>query len=156
MFARAKDRWFHDAFLLAVVLKGLGGVIEIAAGCILVFTDEFSDIAFFLARNQLIQDPEDHLASHLRQFASLSHEAFVFAGAYLIAHGLLKLFISGALWRNYAWAYPVAIVFLLLFIFYEVVRIAQTDFLPLICLAVFDIIMLSLVAHEYKRQPHRA
>jgi len=149
-----RERRIHDVFLVVVLLKGLDGLIEMALGFLLIFTDEFSDVVFFLTRDAVIDDPNNFFATHLRAFASQSHEAFVIGGLYLVAHGFLKLFISGSLWRNYIWAYPAAMVFLGLFIFYEVIRIAQTGSVPFICLAIFDILMLWLVIHEYKKIPH--
>lgn len=143
-------------FLLTVVLKGLDGLLEIVLGSLLIFTDAFSDVVFALTRDALIDDPDNYFATHLRAFASQSHEAFVIGGLYLIAHGMLKLFISGTLWRNYAWAYPAAMVFLSLFIFYELIRVAQSGSIPFMCLAAFDIFMLWLVIYEYKKWPHLA
>lgn len=150
-----KERGFHDLFLVMVVLKGLDGLLEIALGFLLIFTDTFSDVVFFLTKYALIEDPDNYFATHLRAFASQSHEVFVIGGLYLIAHGLLKCFISGALWRNYSWAYPVAMVVLGLFIFYEIIGVFARDSIPLMCLAVFDIVMLYLVGREYRRTSHR-
>ena len=147
-----KERWIYDAFLVTVVVKGIDGVLEIALGLVLIFTDEFSDVVFFLTRNALIDDPDNYFATHLRAFASQSHEAFVVGGLYLVGHGILKSFIASSLWRNYTWSYPVAMVILALFIFYEVVHIALTGSIPFVLLAVFDIVMLLLVGHEYRKQ----
>ena len=152
---KAQQR-IHTLFLIAVLLKGLDGILEIGLGFLLMFTDTFSEVVFFLTRNELIEDPNNFFATHLRAFASQSHEAFFIGGLYLVAHGVLKAFISGTLWRNYAWAYPAAMMFLAVFIVYELIRILQTGSIPLMCLALFDVIMLGLVAYEYKRWPHRA
>lgn len=155
-FAKLKEKGLHDAFLVAVVLKGLDGLLEIVLGFLLIFTDTFSHTVFFLTRDALIDDPDNYFATHLRAFASQSHEAFVIGGLYLIAHGAVKTFISGSLWRNYSWAYPAAMVFFSLFIFYEVIHVARTGSIPFMCLAAFDILMLWLVGREYMREPHRS
>lgn len=154
MWKRVKDNLFHEAFLIVVILKGLDGILEIVLGFVLIYTDTFSDAVFFLTREAIIDDPDNYFATHLRAFASQSHHVFVIGGLYLIAHGILKTFISGALWKNYSWAYPVAIVVLGLFIFYEIVGVFSRGSIPLMCLAVFDIVMLWLVGNEYKKQPH--
>ena len=156
MSRNLKERSIHRIFLVTVFLKGLDGLLEIALGLLLIFTDEFSDVVFFLTRDAIIDDPNSFFATHLRAFASQSHEAFVIGGLYLVAHGMLKTFISGSLWRNYVWAYPVALVFLGLFIFYEVIHVARTASIPFMILAAFDILMFWLVAYEYKKWPHRA
>lgn len=151
----ARERRIHDLFLLAVALKGLDGLLEIVLGLLLMFTDSFSDIVFLLTNDAIIDDPNNYFATHLRAFASQSHEAFFIGGLYLLAHGILKVFISATLWRNYTWAYPAAMMFLGLFIFYELIRIVQTSSIPLMCLALFDVIMLWLVVYEYRKWPHR-
>ena len=152
---KIKERWIYDAFLITVIIKGLDGLLEVIVGLLLIFTDTFSEVVFFLTRNEIIDDPNNYFATHLRAFASQSHQAFVVGGMYLVVHGILKAFISGSLWRNYAWAYPAAMTLLSLFISYEVIRIGQTGSIPLIGLAIFDVIMLGLVGHEYKKLPHR-
>ena len=154
-----KERGIHEAFLLTVVLKGLDGILEVVLGILLTFTtftDTVSNTVFFLTQNEIIEDPDDFFATHLRAFASQSHEAFLLGGLYLVAHGLVKAFLSGALWRNYAWAYPAAMAFLGLFILFQLISISVTGSIPLILLTLFDIAMFWLVFHEYRHWPHRA
>jgi uncharacterized membrane protein len=151
-----KERSIHDAFLVTVFIKGIDGILEIVLGVLLIFTNTISTLILSLVHNELIEDPDDFFATHLRAIANQSHEAFVLGGLYLVAHGLVKTFLSGALWRNYLWAYPAAMAFLGMFILYQLIRIIQTGSLPLILLTAFDIFMLWLVAHEYMRYPHKA
>ncbi|HTR18466.1 MAG TPA: DUF2127 domain-containing protein [Candidatus Paceibacterota bacterium] len=153
-----KEKRIHDAFLLTVVIKGLDGVLEVALGALLTFTPfttTLASAAFFLTRNEIVEDPDSFFATHLRALASQSHEAFVLGGLYLIAHGLVKTFLSVSLWRNYTWAYPAAMAFLGLFILFQIIRISVTGSIPLILLTFFDIGMFWLVWHEYKKWPHR-
>ena len=151
-----KDRGFHDAFLITVVIKGVDGVLEIGLGFLLMFTDTFSNVVFFLTNDALIDDPDNYFATHLRSLASQSHHAFVIGGLYLVAHGILKAFISASLWKNYSWAYPAAMALLGLFIFYEIIQVLARGSIPLMCLAAFDIAMLWLVSREYRKHPQGA
>src|ERR1700733_13691383 len=96
-----EEKRIHLLFLIAVILKGLDGLLEIARGVGLIFTDEFSDVVFFLTRDAIIDDPNNYFATHLRAFASMSHEAFFIGGLYLVAHGAVKVFISATPWKNY-------------------------------------------------------
>lgn len=146
-----KEQGFYDAFLITVVIKGVDGLLEIALGFLLMFTDTFSDVVFFLTNDAIIDDPNNYFATHLRAFASQSHHAFVIGGLYLVAHGVLKTFISASLWRNYSWAYPAAMAILGLFIFYEIIGILAHGSIPLMCLSAFDIAMLWLVGREYRK-----
>lgn len=149
-----KERGFYDAFLITVIIKGVDGLLEIVLGLLLMFTDTFSALVFFLTNDAIIDDPDNYFASHLRAFASQSHHAFVIGGLYLVAHGVLKTFISASLWRNYSWAYPAAIAILGLFICYELINIFAHGSIPLMCLAAFDIAMLWLVGREYRKHAH--
>jgi uncharacterized membrane protein len=151
-----RERGIHEAFLVAVFIKGIDGLLEIVLGILLIFTNTVSHVILALIRNELIEDPDDFFATHLRAFANQSHEVFLLGGLYLVAHGLVKAFLSGALWRNYLWAYPAALAFLGMFILFQLIRIIQTDSLPLIFLTIFDIVMFWLVAHEYMRHPQHA
>lgn len=150
------QRGIHDVFLIGVALKGLDGFIELVLGCALLFTDEYTDVVSFFTNNDLVDTPNDLLATELSKLANLSHAAVAFAGIYLLAHGIVKLFIAGSLLKNYAWAYPVGAALLFILIAYEVVRIVQTGSLVLMGLTLFDVILLGLVGYEYTRWPHRA
>jgi uncharacterized membrane protein len=156
LYSFFKEYGLHDVFLITVVIKGIDGVIETVLGFLLIFTNTFSATVFFLTRDAIIDDPDNYFATHLRAFASQSHHAFVIGGLYLIAHGVLKAFIAGALWRNAPWAYPAAIAFLSLFVFYEVIQIAVSGSIPLMGLALFDIVMIWLVGNEYTRHHQKA
>jgi uncharacterized membrane protein len=149
-----EEKRIHFLFLLAIVLKGLNGLLEIGLGLLLMFTDTFSNVVFFLTRDAIIDDPDNYFATHLRAFASQSHEAFFIGGLYLVAHGSVKVFIAGTLWRNYSWAYPAAMAILALFILYEAIYVIQTYSIPFFLLSLFDVVMLWLVSHEYKKWPH--
>ena len=155
-FQNWKDRLFHDAFLVTVVVKGLDGILGIIFGFVLIYTDSVSDIIFFLTRNEIVEDPDNYFATHLRAFAAQSHEAFLIGGLYLIAHGLVKSFISISLWRSFVWAYPAAMAILSFFILGQLIRISQTGSLPLIIITLFDVVMLALVLREYLHHPNRA
>ena len=151
-----KDRGLHEAFLATVLIKGFDGVLEIVLGFLLMFTTVVNSVILFLIRDELIEYPYNFFATHLRALATQSHHAQLFGGLYLVAHGIVKTFLSVALWKNYAWAYPAAMAFLGLFIMYQLIRIAQTLSVPLMLLTLFDIVMLLLVAREYRSASHKA
>lgn len=145
------ERRIYDLFILGVVLKGVDGVLELVVGILLVFTHVLNNAVLALVHNELIEDPNDFFASHVRALTNASHDAQVFGGLYLIAHGVVKAFLSAGLLRNKAWAYPAAILFFSLFILYDLIRIFATHSIPLTFLAVFDAIVLGLVWYEYRR-----
>ncbi len=104
-----------------------------------------------LTQDELIEDPSDFVATHLlrgaQTFSLSSKNFFAF---YLLSHGIVKLFLVGALLRNRAWAYPASLVVLGLFIVYQVYRFTFTPSAGLVLLTVFDLIVMVLIWHEYR------
>ena len=74
----------------------------------------------------------------------------VFAGVYLVIHGLVKLFLVAGLLRNRLWAYPLSLWFLGVFIAYQCYRYTHTHSLWLVFLTVFDLAVVFLIWREYQ------
>jgi uncharacterized membrane protein len=62
----------------------------------------------------------------------------------------VKVVLVAALLRNKLWAYPVSLVVLGLFIFYQLYRFSYTHSPALIALSVFDVLVIALIWHEYR------
>ncbi|HUO50455.1 MAG TPA: DUF2127 domain-containing protein [Candidatus Paceibacterota bacterium] len=143
--------------MVAVFLKLLDGILQVVLGfLLLLFSDQVSWLVLSLINNALIDDPDNFFVTHVRTIVLQPHHAYVFGGLYMIAHGVAKTFVSGALLRNFAWAYPVAIAFFGFFIFYEFVHIAMTGSVPFMFLAVFDIATLWLTIYDFQHSRHRS
>jgi len=137
------------------VLKGLDGVLELIGGILLlvVSPNAIDQLTRFLTQHELSEDPHDFLANHLLHAAgSLTGASVRFGAAYLLLHGLVKVVLVAALLRNKLWAYPWMIAFLLLFIGYQVYRLALGFSIGLAGLTVFDSIVAWLTYREYGRQ----
>ncbi len=98
------------------------------------------------------EDPTDWVATHLRQAVThLSANTKLFAGAYLLGHGAIKVFLVwGGLLRGKRWAFPTAIVFQAAFIGYQIYRISHHFSLGLIALTALDFIVVLLIWREYR------
>jgi uncharacterized membrane protein len=151
----SKKEWrIFELFEIAILLKGINGVVELVLGSILLFFSEaVNDIVFVLTQNELIDDPNDFLATHIQSLLAGIPQAEHFGGIYLIAHGIVKVTLVAGLWRNKPWAYPSAIVIMSLFIVYQLVRVAQHHSLPLLAFTLIDCGVVWLIAHEYRRIP---
>lgn len=137
------------------MLKGLDGVLELIGGILLlvVSPNAIDQLTRFLTQHELSEDPHDFLANHLLHAAgSLTGASVRFGAAYLLLHGLVKVVLVAALLRNKLWAYPWMIAFLLLFIGYQVYRLALGFSIGLAGLTVFDSIVAWLTYREYGRQ----
>lgn len=106
---RAVSRRFDRVFRFSVALKGIDGALEVLGGiALLVFSPHSIDsLARALTQHELSQDPHDFIARHvLRASNGLHHGTAVYAGVYLLSHGLAKTVVIIAVLRDRLWAYP--------------------------------------------------
>ena len=140
-------------FRVAMVVKGLDGLIELVGGItlLLVSQAEVQKVIAAVVTRDLLGPPDGSLARHFvagtAEFASGDR---TFAVAYLLLHGVLKIGLVVALLRHWLPAYPVAIVVLSAFVVYEVYRATQTGSVLLPVLAVVDVAVITLVVREYR------
>jgi uncharacterized membrane protein len=148
-----EERRIHQAFLLSLGIKGLDAVVEVAAAIFLAVarTDVLSAPFLHWAHKELVEHPEDRIAAFVQQAAlSFTHDARIFAALYLGSHGLVKLILVAALFRNLAWAYPVSLAAFGAFIVYQLYRFTFTHSIFLLVLTVFDLVVIVLIWHEWR------
>jgi uncharacterized membrane protein len=134
--------------------KGVDGCLETMGGTVLLFVSrqDIRDVVHAVFRHELFEDPNDLVANYLVQLAAgLSVSTKTFAAVYLLVHGLVKLGLVTAIWRNRLWAYPLAGIILFLFAVYQLVRFTFTHSLILLLLTAVDIFIIALLPSEYKR-----
>lgn len=144
----------HYAFWTVLLLKAIDAVLEIAGGAALVFisTETIHQVVHGLVRPELAKDPGDILANLiLKHLGYISSASKLFAVLYLLIHGVVKLFVVGAIWLKHLWAYPLAGLVFVGFIVYQMVRFAHTYSLWMIALTVLDVILIALLPPEYRR-----
>jgi len=142
----------HEFFEVGVLLKGLNGALEIVGGVLLYFVSPGTINKFIisLTQGELTEDPDDFIARalvHASQSFSLSTRFF--GAFYLLSHGVIKVLLVAALVKQKLWAYPLSIGFLILFIVYQLYRLAHGYSLGMVLLTVFDIMVVELVRREY-------
>jgi uncharacterized membrane protein len=148
------------AFQIGIIAKGLNGLAELVGGLLLLFATPGSihHLVVVLTQGELSEDPNDVIARYLLHTADgLTGSAVLFGAAYLLLHGAVKVVLVIALLLNKLWAYPCLIVVLLIFIGYQLYRIALDPTAGLIALTVFDAVIVTLTWREYRRQrriPH--
>jgi uncharacterized membrane protein len=143
------------AFLVGIVLKGLDGVLEVIGGVLLLVVTPatIDSLARALTQHELSEDPHDFLATHLLHYTgSLSGSAVRFGAVYLLLHGVVKIVLVTAVLKNYLWAYPLMILFLLAFIAYQLYRLTFAPSAGLVGLTIFDAVVTWLTWREYLRQ----
>ncbi len=157
--------WFKSrdlldrAFQIGIILKGLNGILEIIGGVLLlvVSPETINKIVVNLTQSELSEDPHDAVANYLRSAThGLTSSTVLFGALYLLTHGIVKVVLVVALLRDKLWAYPWMILFLLVFIVYQIYRLAIEPSGALVALTVFDVIIVWLTWREYRRHRVRS
>lgn len=142
------------AFDVGVFFKGLDGVLEIVGGLLLfaIRPQTIAGILATLTMHELSEDPHDIIASQLLRLArDFSASAQLFAGIYLLSHGVTKVVLVASLFRERLWAYPAAIVTFTLFVVYQMYRYVLEPSAAMLALSVLDVIVITLTWLEYRR-----
>jgi uncharacterized membrane protein len=145
----------HGTFEIGITLKCIDGVVQVLSGLLLLlFTPESLQSWIQTAFQHVFGlGPHGRLASELLKTAlDFAGSARLFAGVYLISHGVIKIGIVTALWMNKLWAYPLAILVFAGFIVYQAYRYSFTHSGWLIWLSVFDAAVVWLTWREYQAQ----
>jgi uncharacterized membrane protein len=146
-------------FQVILWLKGLHAGLEIVGGVALwaVSPGFIIGVVALLTQDELVEDPHDLIANYLLDAAKhLSVSSKQFMAFYLLAHGVPKIFLVGALLRAKLWAYPVAVIAFGAFILYQLYRFTFTHSIGLIGLSVFDLVVIWLIWLEYRALRFRA
>ncbi len=147
------ERIVRRIFEVSVLLKGGHALIECLGGIALyaVSTASISSLVRLATQSELVEDPNDLVATYLLQAAQgLSFSSKQFYAFYLLSHGLVKLLLVIGLLRNRLWSYPASLAALTLFIAYQIYRYSYTQSPGLIVLTVFDVFVMALIWHEYR------
>ena len=145
----------HGTFRASIALKGVDGVLETIGGALLWFVkpSAMNSIVVRLCQHELSRDPDDVVARYVLHSAQRTSAADpTFASVYLAAHGILKIVVVTALWKNKPWAYPLTIGVFGIFIGYQVYRDAHTHSITLALLTVFDAMVIWLTWREWQQQ----
>lgn len=146
------EQRIYRIFEVSVLLKGAHAAIECVGGLMLAFVTTTSIAGWInrLTQEELVEDPNDFVATHLLSMAhGFSVNTKNFYAFYLLSHGIVKLALVIGLLRNKLWAYPASLVVLALFILYQLYRFYYTQSIGLVVLTVFDLIVMALIWHEY-------
>jgi uncharacterized membrane protein len=152
MTPRRRHQELHWAFVVAIVLKGLNGILETLLGLTFLVTNSLHWVIKHLSEWELIANPHGWLALRLHKFvADFSVKTEHFAAAYLLIHGVIKIILVWGLLKDRRWAFPVSMVLLSAFVGYQIFRFTNTHSVTLPFLAAFDIVTIWLIWREYKK-----
>jgi uncharacterized membrane protein len=148
----------HRMFKVALLLKGLNGIVELAGGALTLFVPlrTVNQMVLRLTASEIEDDPNDWLANTLIDAAEkLSMGTKEYASFYLLAHGAVKVFLVYSLWREKIWAFPVGLSLIGALVCYSLYRFTHTHAVSLLFFAAIDLIIMWFIWREYlvRRQP---
>ena len=144
-----KETLIRRVFVLGVIIKAFDGLVEFIFGILLFYTPALTWLTDVLVRGELIEDPNDFVSRAIEHYLPVITNHSLFLALYVGAHGVIKLFLAGALLKNRLWAYPVAIVAFSAFVAYQVYRYMTALSAYLIVLTMLDIFIIILTWHEW-------
>ena len=151
---KSSQKLVHQTFELVILIKGIDGILEVVGGVILFFVKpaQINSFLIWLTQHELAQDAQDLLANYLLKVgANLSLDTQLFGAIYLLVHGIIKIALILGLWKRKLIAYPLAVIFLSLFIIYQIYRYVQQPAFWLIALSIFDALIIVLTLIEYQQ-----
>jgi uncharacterized membrane protein len=148
-----QERRIHQIFVVSVLFKGAHALIEIAGGIALYLISTATIVGAInrWSYDELVEDKNDWIATHLLQFAqTFSVAEHHFYAFYLLSHGIIKSVLVIGLLREKLWAYPASFAVFGAFIAYQLYRFSFTGDVGLILLSIFDAFVIVLAVHEYR------
>lgn len=150
-----RDRYTPVLFRVGVLMKAIDAALELTGGLLILVLGpvEIHRAVFALTAHDLSTDPGDVVATAVRHAVSrLDLNAAVFAGIYLLLHGIVKLLLVAGLLRESRWVFPVALWFLGVFVAYQLYRYSHNGSLLLLGLSGIDLAVMWVVWREYRRR----
>lgn len=144
---------FHDLFDIVVVLKGLNGLAEIASGAtlLLVKAGTIMEWVQWLTQSELLQDPHDLLATSLEHWAmNFGHDAQLFAGFYLLAHGVVKFTLAILLFKERPSVFPLALILFTALVAFSLHHLSFHWSWALTAFIAFDLFTIGIIAREWR------
>ena len=143
----------HLAFEWSLWTKAVFALSEILAGLATYLVPQHLFLAFVLwvTQKEFAEDPHDLVANFLlHSVQNLSVGTQKFAAVYLLAHGVVKLWLIVGLLRERLWYFPVSIAVFGLFIVYQLYRYTFTHSIWLLLITILDIVVIVITWHEYR------
>lgn len=152
-FSDTTEKRMHWVFETSLWIKALFALSEVLAGfaAYLVPKQVILSIVLRITGNEITEDPQDVIAGFLLNAVQhLSVGSKEFAAIYLLAHGVIKLWLIVGLIRERLWYFPVSMVAFGLFIVYQLYRYTYTHSIWLVLLSMLDLGVILLTWHEYR------
>jgi uncharacterized membrane protein len=145
----------HRAFEAGILLKGIDGLLEVIGGALVWFVTPALLVSVFrtLYGHEIFRVAGEQVGFHLRAASEkFANGGKIFPSLFLVSHGITKILLVIAIWRNKLWAYPLMIFVFGAFAIYQVYRLVHTQSVILAFLTVVDVAIIYLTWREYQEQ----
>jgi len=158
-------KWFHPKTLLdkayevGIIIKGIDGILELVGGALVLLLNPhtITSVTNFLTQDALQENPHNIIATHVLKLGNhLAGGHNLFAAAFLLTHGLVKVVLVVCLLLNKLWVYPWALGVLGVFLVYQAYLLVTDPTFSMAFLSVLDIVILWLIYREWQQQLHGA
>lgn len=147
------ERYIRIVFRVSLWFKAAFAATEIIGGIIAFFVSRqfLVQVADAITQGEMKEDPTDLIANYLRHAVHhFSGSTRHFTAVYLLAHGVIKLWLVVGLLRMRLWYYPTALVVFSLFVVYQCYRFSHTHSPMLLLITAVDLVVIGLTWHEYR------
>jgi uncharacterized membrane protein len=138
---------------IGLAIKAIDGVLELVGGLLVLTLSSgtITGITRFLTESALQHDPDNIIATHIAKAGhNLAAGHNIFAAAFLLTHGLVKVVLVTCLFLNKYWAYPWALGILGLFLVYQIYQLVTAPTFGMAFLSVLDVVILWLINREWQ------
>jgi uncharacterized membrane protein len=145
----------HRAFEAGILLKGFDGLLEVIGGALVWFVTPalLGGVFRTLYGHEIFRVAGEQVGFHLRAASEkFANGGKIFPSLFLVSHGITKIMLVVAIWRNRLWAYPLMIFVFGAFAVYQVYRLTHTHAVILAVVTATDIAIVYLTWREYREQ----
>lgn len=142
------------AYEIGILIKGIDGILELLGGALVLLLNPHTvtSITNFLTQDALQENPHNIIATHVLKLGNhLAGGHNLFAAAFLLTHGLVKVVLVTCLLLNKLWAYPWALGVLGLFLVYQAYLLVTKPTFGMAFLTVLDIVIIGLIYREWQQ-----
>ena len=158
MKLKLREKYWRDFFVVGIIFKTMTGLAETVSGLVLLVIrpETLAKILMRLSGGGQPQDADDWILFYAYDFLEhLTTGTKIFAGLYILLHGVINLVLALGLIKEKLWAYLVAIGVLVSFMLYQISRIAFNHSIFLTVLTCLDALFVVVIWHEYRYQVKR-
>jgi len=149
-----RERIFHRLFQIGMWIKGFDGFIETIGGIVLmsISLDAINRYVIELTQKEIEEDSGDMIANALRHAVHrMTPGSKNIAGVYLVANGVVKVFLAVGVLRGKFWCYPVAMIVITVFVLLQSLRLCFHFSWPMLLGTLIDVAIVLLIWREYRR-----